>query len=592
MARHQGSIDLQRRQLRIPGRPLGRARVGTLVVRGLRRRSRRRSRTRSPQPPCRRGPVGRGLRVTTALASFATRRSLPGWAAIVAITASVAAPVVVVISSILDPTRSMWSELWATRLPGMIRDTLTLVVTVVSGSLVLGAGLAWLVTAYEFPARRVLTWLLVAPLAIPGYVAGFVWLDTLSGPLGARGVRSIWLCAAALIVTLYPYVFLFARASFKAQGIDARDAARTLGVGPVGAFFRVALPMARPALAAGSALVLMEVLTDIGTVRLFNVSTIADGVMRVWFGTGDRGAAAELACLLVVSAATLIALERGLRRGARYSARPSERPHSPITPRIGARVGALVVCATVVGVAVAIPVARLAAWALAARRSGNAVTVTGGVWHHLSSSLVIVLATCVACMGCGIAIALLARRRGSIGRLLSRLASLGYAMPGPVVAVGALITLAAFDRTGLLPDGTVLIGSLVGLVFALTTRFMAVAFQGIEAGLDRVPQSAVASARTLGAGSSRVAWSVELPVARTSIVAATALLTVDLTKELPITLLLRPFGFDTLSVWVWQATSESLWEQAAVPSLVMVAVGIVAVGALLVALDRGAEVAS
>jgi iron(III) transport system permease protein len=260
--------------------------------------------------------------------------------------------------------------------------------------------------------------------------------------------------------------------------------------------------------------------------------------------------------------------------------------------RLGGRIGVIAACATVIVVAVAVPIVRLTNWAIDAQRSGTAVTVAGGVWHHTSSSLAVVLATCVACMGGGIAIALLARRRGPIGRLLSRLASLGYAMPGPVVAVGALITLAAFDRAGLVPNGAVLIGSFVGLVFALTTRFMAVAFQGIEAGLDRVPPSAVASARTLGARAGRVAWSVELPAARTSIVAAAALLTVDLMKELPITILLRPFGFDTLSVWVWQATSESLWDQAAVPSLVMVAVGMVAVGALLAALDRGAEVAS
>ena len=530
--------------------------------------------------------------MTATLPSIATRRSLPGWVTFVALTALVASPVIVVVSSIVDPTESMWSELWATRLPGMIRDTITLALTVVGGSLVLGTGLAWLVTAYDFPARRVITWLLVTPLAVPGYVAGFVWLDTLSGPLGARGVRSIWLCAAALVVTLYPYVFLFARASFKAQGADARDAARTLGVGPTRAFFRVALPMARPALAAGSALVLMEVLTDIGTVRLFNVSTVADGVMRVWFGSGDRGAAAELACLLVVSAATLIALERGLRRGARFSTRTSERPWSPITLRPGTRVGVVGLCVAVIAVAVVVPIVRLTNWALGALRSGTAQTVAGGVWHHTSSSLALVVATCVVCMGGGITIALLARRRGSLGRLLSRLASLGYAMPGPVVAVGALITLAAFDRIGLVPNGVVLVGSFAGLVFALSTRFMAVAFQGIDAGLDRVAPSAVASARTLGARASRVAWSVELPAARTSIIAATALLTVDLMKELPITLLLRPFGFDSLSVWVWQATSESLWAQAAVPSLVMVAVGMLAVGALLAALDRGAEVAS
>jgi iron(III) transport system permease protein len=165
-------------------------------------------------------------------------------------------------------------------------------------------------------------------------------------------------------------------------------------------------------------------------------------------------------------------------------------------------------------------------------------------------------------------------------------------MPGPVVAVGAVITLAAFDRAGFVPGRFLFVGSVVGLVFALTVRFLAVGLQGIESGLERVPPAAVASARTLGARPARVAWSVELPAARSAIVAATALLMIDLMKELPITLLLRPFGVDTLAVWVWQATSESMWTQAAVPSLAIVVVGMCAVGALLAALERGAEFVS
>jgi iron(III) transport system permease protein len=184
------------------------------------------------------------------------------------------------------------------------------------------------------------------------------------------------------------------------------------------------------------------------------------------------------------------------------------------------------------------------------------------------------------------------RLRGRPGHALGRVATLGYAVPGPVVAVGAVIVLAAIDRTGLVPGGVILVGSLVGLVFALAVRYLAVGFHGVEAGLDRVSAATVASARTLGAGPARVAWRVEIPAARVAILAAAALLAIDLMKELPITLLLRPFGFDTLSVWVWQATSESLWEQAAVPSLAMVVIGMIAVGALLVALERGAEVVS
>lgn len=508
------------------------------------------------------------------------------------VAAAIASPVVVIVTSILDPTPSMWTDLWQTRLPGMIVDTTTLLVTVVTGTLLLGAALAWLVTAYEFPGRRIFAWLFVVPLAIPGYVAGFVWLDTLSGPLGARGVRSIWLCAAALTLTLYPYVYLFARAAFRSQGSDARDAARTLGIGPVQSFFRVALPTARPALAAGATLVMMEVLTDVGTVRLFNVSTVADGVLRVWYATGNRDSAAELATTLIGTALLLIALERGLRGSARFGRRAASRPMTAIDPGPSGRATAFGAAMAVVSLAVGVPLIRLIDWSLEATAAGSTRTAAGGLWHHASSTLIVALAATATCIGLGTLLAILARRRGTAGRVVGRAASLGYAMPGPVVAVGTVITLAALDRSGIVPTNFVFVGSIAGLVFALTVRFLAVALQGVESGLDRVPPSTIASARMLGARPSRIAWAVELPAARASIVAAGALLLIDLMKELPITLLLRPFGFDSLAVWVWQATSESLWAQAALPSLTMVVVGMFAIGALLVALDRGAEVVS
>lgn len=519
-------------------------------------------------------------------------RALPGWTALVVVVALVASPVVVVSTSLLDPAGEMWSRMWQTRLPQMIIDTITLLVGVLAGTLVLGTGLAWLVTARDFPGRRVVGWLLVTPLAIPGYVAGFVWLDTLSGPFGQRGVRSIWLCTATLVLTLYPYVYLFARSSFSSQAVDSRDVARTLGLGPVAVFLRVVLPSARPALAAGAALVTMEVLTDIGTVRLFNVSTIADGVLRVWFDTGDRNAAAELSMILVGAAVALLALERGMRRGARYSGRSSARPGRAIPFALRGRLGAWAVTGTVLALAVGVPLVRLVTWVAEARRAGTTATVAGGVWHHLSGTITVATLATAACISVGVTLGLLARRRGRIGRIIGRCAAVGYAVPGPVVAVGAVIVLAAVDRSGLLPEESVLVGSLVGLIFGLVVRFLAVGFNGAEAGLDRVSENTVASARTLGAGRWRVAWSVEIPPSRTALIAATALLLIDLMKELPITLLLRPFGFDTLAVWVWQATSESLWSQAAIPSLVMVTAGMTAVGALLLALERGATISS
>lgn len=517
-------------------------------------------------------------------------RVLPGWAATIAITAVVAAPILVLGASVLDPSVEVWIRLWETRLPGMIAETALLLVLVLGGALLLGTGLAWLVAAHRFPGRRVLGWLLVTPLAVPGYVAGFVWLDTLSGPLGIRAVRSLWVGALALVLTLYPYVYLFARAAFRDVGTNALDASRTLGHGPFSTFLRVALPMARPALAAGGALVAMEVLTDIGTVRLFNIGTLADGVLRVWFGTGDRQAAAELATALLVAAVVLIAAERLLRRGAGFTTGGIERPlvPQPMAPRSAGLALAAVVAVLVV--AVGVPLVRLLGWV--GEVGTEVATVAGGLDHHVRSTVVVAGAATLTSLLAGSVLALSVRRRGAPGRLFGRVSSLGYAMPGPVVAVGVVITLAALDRVLPLPSGTLLVGSLLGLVFALVVRYLAVGYLGVDAGLDRVPPETVDSARVLGAGPTRTALSVELPQARYAVLAAAALLAIDTIKELPITLLLRPFGVDTLAVWVWQATSESLWAQAALPSLAMVAVGMAAVAALLVALERGAEVVS
>jgi iron(III) transport system permease protein len=519
-------------------------------------------------------------------------RSLSGSIVVFAIALVLAVPILVIVWSIVQPSTDVWRELWATRLPGMIRDTATLLVTVLAGTIVLGTSLAWLVTAYQFPGRRLLGWLLVTPLAIPGYVLGFVWLDTLQEPLGARQVRSIWLCALVLTLTLYPYVYLFARAAFREQSQRAVDVARSLGCSRTEAFWRVVLPMARPSIAGGAALVGMEVLTDVGTVRLFNVSTIADGVLRVWFGTGDRNAAAELSVLLIGVAVFLIAAERLMRGRARYTQSGTRvglqvhRLHGP------AAAGAVLAGWGVFTIAVALPVIRLATWADEARRTDQTATVAGDLPFHLMSSLRIAAIATVTCLVLGVVLVIGLNRKRASGAVMARLATLGYAVPGPVVAIGVLVTLAALDRSGWLPDGWLLVGSVVGLIYALVVRFLAVAYQGIDSSVGKVSPSMIASARTLGAGRFRVATRVELPLAAAGIIAASVLVAIDTLKELPITLLLRPFGTETLPIWVWQATSESLWVQAAVPSLAIVAVGMMLVAALLWALEHGAETVS
>jgi iron(III) transport system permease protein len=530
--------------------------------------------------------------MTDAAALRHQARTLSGALVVAAVALAAAVPVLVIVWSIVQPSTDVWRELWATRLPGMIRDTATLLVSVLAGTVVLGTSLAWLVTAYRFPGRRLLGWLLVAPLAIPGYVLGFVWLDTLQEPLGARQVRSIWLCALVLTLTLYPYVYLFARAAFREQSQRSIDVARSLGCTRARAFWRIVLPMARPSIAGGAALVGMEVLTDVGTVRLFNVSTIADGVLRVWFGTGDRNAAAELSVLLIGVAVFLIAAERLMRGRARYTQGGTRVGVQAQRLRGAPAVGAAVAGWSVFTIAVALPVVRLITWAVEARRTDQTATVAGDLPFHLLSSLRIAGIATAACLLIGVLLVLGLNRRRTGGAVLARLATLGYAVPGPVVAIGVIVTLAALDRTGWRPGGWLLVGSAVGLIYALVVRFLAVAYQGIDSSVAKVSPSMVARARTLGAGRVRVATRIEVPIAAAGIIAAAVLVAIDTLKELPITLLLRPFGTETLPIWVWQATSEALWVQAAVPSLAIVGVGMVLVAVLLWALEHGAETIS
>lgn len=246
----------------------------------------------------------------------------------------------------------------------------------------------------------------------------------------------------------------------------------------------------------------------------------------------------------------------------------------------------------VLAFAVVMPTARLVSWALEARRAGQTVTVAGDAGFHLLSSLRVTGLATAVCIAVGLllAVALDPRRRAPAA--VARLSTLGYVVPGPVVAIGSLVVLAALDRSGWLPGCTLLVGSLAGLVYALVVRFLAVAHQGIESSLHKVPPAVVDSARTLGAGKVRVVTGVKLPLSATGILAAGVVVAIVILKDLPITLLLRPFGTETLPVWVWQATSESLWVQASVPSLALVAVGMVLVGALVWAFEHGAAPAS
>lgn len=517
----------------------------------------------------------------------------------------IALPVVVVLSALLTPTPQIWGHLWATILPEMIGNTLVLLLGVGVGTLVLGTGLAWLTVAYRFPGRAAFDWLLLLPMAVPTYVMGYVYMATLdfAGPVQStlRGwFGSIWFpeirsgAGAVLVMTLvlYPYVYLLARAAFQEQARNTFEAARAMGYSRTSAFFRLALPLARPSLAAGVALALMETLTDFATVRFFNFPTLSEGIIRVWHGMMNLRAATELAGVLLLFALALIALERLLRGRARYFQTGGYSPGIGRVRLTGWRAwGAAGLCGLVLAVAFLVPVLQLVLWAvrdlaqagpsaLAAywRLAGNSLLLSG-----LAAGAALIMAVVVSNgirMGGG---------GGWLTRAIARLATMGYAIPGAVIAVGILLPLSAFDHalSDLLEGwwgitiGLLLTGSLVGLIYAYVVRFMAVAYNSVESSLEKVTPNISLAARTLGASPRRLLWQIHLPLITPGLLAGAILVFVDVMKELPITMILRPFGYDTLSIWVWQMAAESLWAGAALPALTIVAVGVLPVILLL-----------
>lgn len=528
-----------------------------------------------------------------------TRRRLlaagrPGWsAAVLVVAAVIASPVVAVaVGALLQGGLQLPGGVG-----GMVATTLALTVLVALGTSVLGTGLAWLVSVHEFPGRRVLSWLLVLPLAVPAYILGFVFLSTFdyAGPvqtglrsvlgddLGALPVRSLGGATIVLVLTLYPYVYLLVRAAFSDLAPTAYDAARTLGASPARAFRTVLLPLARPSLAAGLALVTMEVLTDFATVQYFNVRTVSVGVYLVWKGSFDVASAVSLASLVLLFAVAVLAAERALRGDARYHQRGGRGRGLERRRLTGGRaVAATGACATVAALAFGLPVLRLVTWAAAAVAEENPFTDTRFA-DHLTSSVLVAAIAATTCVLVSVVLAHALRLGGGPWvRAAAQVTTFGYAVPGAVVGIGVLALFSAADR--LLQalgreDGTGILvtGSVLGILLAYVVRFTAPAYQAVDASFARIPPTVSASALTLGAGPGRLLGRVHLPLARSGVAVALTLVIVDAVKELPLVLLLRPFGFTTLSVWVYELASENFWERAALPALLIVLVAVVPV---------------
>ena len=501
------------------------------------------------------------------------------------------------------------SGLAGTVLPRYTRTTLMMVAIVATGTAVIGTGTAWLVTMTRFPGRRVLEIALALPLAFPAYVLAYAYTDFLDHPgwvqttlrdLTGWGPRDYWfpeirsLPGAAMMLTLvlYPYVYLLARAAFLQQSATAYLAARTLGRGPWVAFFRVSLPIARPAIAGGVLLAIMETIADFGTVSYFNVQTFATGIYQSWFSFADRGAAAQLALCLLAAALVLAALERRQRAGQRHhgAGRKFEVLDPPVLSGWRATL-ALTFCALPVLLGFLLP-AGLLIW-MGHGRFEIFLTdrYLGFLQNSLTLASVAALVTVTAAIFLGFNTRLHPTRanKAAIG-----IAGLGYAVPGGVIAVGLLVPFAAFDNAldAFMRDrfdistGLLITGSIWLLVMAYTVRFMAAALSAYDAGLSTINPNIDAVARTLGRTPSTMLRGVHLPILRPSLLTALLIVFVDVMKELPATLIMRPFNYDTLAVQAHRLAADERLAEAAVPSLVIGAVGLLPVIVLCWGLGR------
>jgi iron(III) transport system permease protein len=516
-----------------------------------------------------------------------------GWASVIT-AALVVAPIAAVVSNVFLPSEATWSHLASTVLPEYIWNTLLLVSLVAVGVIIFGVTAAWLVTAYHFPGQRLLEWALVLPLAMPAYVMAYAYTDWLqaAGPvqtmlrdLTGWRVREYWFpeirslpgAAAMLTFALYPYVYLLARNAFLEQSRTTMEAARLAGYGPWGSFWRVALPLARTGIAAGTALALMESLADFGTVSYFAVNTFTAGIYRAWLSLGDPVAAGQLATCLLVFVLVMLSLERLHRGGARYAAKRTPMP--PQKLHGAGAVAATVMCATPITFGFLVPAAILIKLAVADPEARFGARIYGLVFNTFTLAGV----AAIAAVAVALLLAYAARTvKNSLVHGANRLAVLGYALPGAVIAVGILLPLGRFDNAIAawmeqqfgIKTGLILTGSMTALIYAYLVRFLAVAFQTVEAGLTRVTPSMDDAARSLGLSPGRTLARVHVPIMSGSLATAALLVFVDVMKELPATFAMRPFNFDTLAVEAYNLAKDERIAEAAVPSLVMVCIAL------------------
>lgn len=511
--------------------------------------------------------------------------ALPAWL----MAGLVAVPILVTLLSITSSPSPVWNHLKATVLSDYVANSIFLMGLTASFSLILGVSTGWLIGACSFRGHRALSWLLMLPLSAPAYIVAYVYTDLLevSGPVQSTlrswlslgigelqlpSIRTLPGAALLLSLVLYPYIYLLARNSFAGRSGTQFDAARVLGHGPYSAFFRIALPAARPAIIGGLALVLMETLADFGVVSYFSVPTFSTGIYRSWIGLGDSGAALKLASLMLLFVIALIGLEESSRRSAVDRSDVSRA--TPISLTGGRALFALTICSAPVLLGFIVPVCTLAIYAIEHWHLSSNPHFGALVFNSTSLAVATgIMATMIAW-----GLAYLKRLNPSpLNYGLIRLSTLGYALPG------ILLALAILDASGTLaqwwPAGArwVLSGGIALLLYAHVCRFLTVAYQSVDAGFSGISPDIDAAARTLGAAPSQILWRIHLPLLRPSILAASLLVFVDVMRELPATLILRPFNFDTLATRVYRLASDERLADASLPAIVIVLVGVIPV---------------
>jgi iron(III) transport system permease protein len=517
---------------------------------------------------------------------------LPAWSA----AFLVLLPLSVILISWASAQTDVWTHLIETQLGRLIRNTLWLCLGVGAITISLGVSLAWLVSVCEFPGRRWFDWALMLPLAIPTYVVAFVALGIMgySGPVqtGLRqllgddfqlpDIRSTWGVVMVMSSVLYPYVYMLTRSAFMSQGRGLIDAARMLGRTPAQAFWSVALPMARPAIAAGAALSLMETLADFGAVSVFNYETFTTAIYKSWFGFFNLAAAAQLASVLLLFVALAIFTEQKARGEGRLY-QPPKQQREGFQLRGWKAWSASAFCFLVFFLSFLVPVGQLLLWVLESHLDSFNSSFFKLIGHTFSLGAIAALFTVAFALLGSFGLRQLGRH--TTQGLSVRIAGLGYALPGTVLAVGVVTAFAFLDKQLVapvrdwlgLPVKQILVGSLAALIFAYSVRFFSVALGPLQSSFERLKPSLQEVAHTLGANQWQVLRRIYIPLLAPGLFTALLLVLVDVMKEMPATLLLRPFGWDTLAVKVYEMTSEGEWERAALPALTLVMLSIVPV---------------